>query len=94
MFRWVFFPLKINVCTSGHRQCFLIEMLVNYGLDEQTAGCTENWLSDWAQRVEISGATSSWRPVLVCTPGVNTGSRPDQLMMIWMIEQSVLSHIY
>lgn len=68
-------------------------MLVNYGLDEQTAGCTENWLSDWAQRVEISGATSSWRPVLVCTPGVNTGSRPDQLMMIWMIEQSVLTLI-
>ncbi|GAB0180651.1 mitochondrial enolase superfamily member 1 [Grus japonensis] len=37
----------------------LIGKLLMYGLDEQTVRWIENWLNGWAQRVVISGATSS-----------------------------------
>ncbi|KAK4829729.1 hypothetical protein QYF61_006190 [Mycteria americana] len=61
--------IQINMYTSGNRQCFLIQKLMKYGLDEQAAGWTENWLNDWTQRVAISGANNYW-----CTPRVNTRS--------------------
>ncbi|GAB0203114.1 mitochondrial enolase superfamily member 1 [Grus japonensis] len=41
----------------------LISKLRKCGLDEWTARWIENWLNDRAQRVVISGAESSWRPV-------------------------------
>ncbi|GAB0176869.1 mitochondrial enolase superfamily member 1 [Grus japonensis] len=41
----------------------LIGKLRKYGLDEWTVRWVENWLNGRAQRVVISGAESSWRPV-------------------------------
>ncbi|PKU28586.1 rna-directed dna polymerase from mobile element jockey- hypothetical protein [Limosa lapponica baueri] len=45
-----------------------IEKLLNYSLDEQTVKWIENWLNDQAQRVVISRAMSSWRPVTSSVP--------------------------
>ncbi|GAB0209185.1 mitochondrial enolase superfamily member 1 [Grus japonensis] len=46
----------------------LIGKLRKCGLDEWTVRWIENWLNGRAQRVVISGAESSWRPVASSVP--------------------------
>ncbi|GAB0209642.1 mitochondrial enolase superfamily member 1 [Grus japonensis] len=46
----------------------LISKLRKCGLDEWTVMCVENWLNGRAQRVVISDAESSWRPVASSVP--------------------------
>ena len=58
----------------------LLGKLRKCGLDEWTARWIENWLNGRAQRVVISGAESSRRPVTSGVPRVNTGPSHVQLI--------------
>ena len=55
----------------------LIQKLLMYRLDEQTVRWFEKWQNGQAQRVVISRAKSSWRPVASGgPPGIYVGSSP------------------
>ncbi|NXI49221.1 PO23 protein, partial [Chloroceryle aenea] len=38
----------------------LLEKLAAHGLDKCTLSWVKNWLDDWAERVAVNGAASSW----------------------------------
>ncbi|GAB0205341.1 mitochondrial enolase superfamily member 1 [Grus japonensis] len=69
-----------NILTSELRKC---------GLDEWTVRWVEKWLNGRAQRVVISGAESSWRPV--ASPGDQywVWSYSTYSSMTWMRGQSI-----
>ena len=46
----------------------LITNLSKCGIDEWTVRCVENWLTGRAQRVVISGTSSSWKLVISSVP--------------------------
>lgn len=46
----------------------MIEKLITYGLDEQTVRWIENQINNWAQRLLICGAKSSWRSLCSVVP--------------------------
>jgi len=55
----------------------LIEKLMKYGPDEQTARWTENWLDGQAQKVVIRAMKSIYRPVSSSAPH---GSIPGPIL--------------
>ena len=62
----VYLDFRKGFDTVSHK--ILIEKLMKYRLDEQTARWTENWLKGWAQRVVISSTKSSRRPITSSVP--------------------------
>ncbi|GAB0178098.1 mitochondrial enolase superfamily member 1 [Grus japonensis] len=75
MTSWVDEGRAVNVVYLDFSKAFdtdshniLIGKLRKCGLDEWTVRWVENWLNGRAQRVVISGAESSWRPVASAVP--------------------------
>ena len=58
----------------------LLRYLRKCGLDEWLVRWTENWLNGRAQRIVISDAESSWRPVTSGAPGVSARPSLAQLL--------------
>jgi len=71
-FNKAFDTVSHNILLGKLRKC---------GLDEWSLRWIENWLNGRTQRVVISGAESSWRPVAGSgSPGVNTWPSLVQLI--------------
>ncbi|RMC11899.1 hypothetical protein DUI87_11026 [Hirundo rustica rustica] len=56
----------------------LLDKLAAHGLDRSTLCWVRNWLHGWAQRVEVSGAASSWGQAPVVSLRVCAGASSVQ----------------
>jgi len=66
----------------------LLDKLLVYRLDEQTARWIENWLNGQAQWVVISGTTSSWMPVMSSVPQGSILALSTPSLMVWMSQST------
>jgi len=87
----VYFDFSKASDTVSHN--ILLGKLRKFGLHEWTVRWTENWLNGRTQRVVISGAESSWRPVTGGVVRDQYWAQPCSTYssMNWMTGQSVPS---